>query len=124
MDADKTQQQEPHRRAAREAIAESAKAPFGRKDYLNAVRQLPMLLVRHGLGQTLAYFQTRGTGQGRSPYDLVTRQLDRWLLTVMGVSARTALTAISTRDSRFYREATQQAWLFVRALCEELKEGS
>jgi hypothetical protein len=44
------------------------------------------------------------------------RQLDRWLLVSMGVSARSALGAISSHDSRFYIEASEYAWLFVRAL--------
>ena len=44
------------------------------------------------------------------------RQLDRWLLTNLGIADRSALSAIAARDSRFYREASELAWLFVRAL--------
>jgi len=85
-------------------------------NYKSVVRQLPMLLQRHGLGQTLAYLQVRGGGSSTSAFDLVLRQLDRWLLAALGVSGRGFLAVLSTRDSRFYREASEQAWLFVRSL--------
>jgi hypothetical protein len=124
MEADKSDAHVPHRRAAREAIAEAGRGAFPMGNYVVAARQLPALLQRHGLGQALAYLQTRSTGQGTSPYDLLVRQLDRWLLTVLGVSGRSALAALAARDSRFYREASEQAWLFVRALREGLEKGS
>src|SRR5436309_3392312 len=120
MDVDNTLELEPHRRAAREALEEARKSPIQRKDYTHTVHQLPMLLQRHGLGQTLAYLQLRGSGKPHSPYTLLARQLDRWLLIALAVSARSALAALSSRDSRFYREASAQAWLFVRALREGL----
>jgi len=116
MDADNLLEQQPQAQAAKEAIAEAARARMVMKHYTLVVRQLPMLLQRHGLGQTLAYLQQRGGGTPASPYDLVARQLDRWLLKTMAVSARGALAALSGQDSRFYREASDQAWLFVRAL--------
>src|SRR4051794_20263970 len=102
--------------AARQAVAEARQARFPFGNYTLAVRQLPALLQRHGLGQTLAYLQMRGGGNPASPFDLLTRQLDRWLLQVTDASARGALAALAARDSRFYREAAEQAWLFVHAL--------
>jgi hypothetical protein len=107
----------PHLQAARQAVAEARQGrwPF-HNSYVPAVRQLPRLLQRHGLGQTLAYLHLRGAGNVNSPYDLVARQLDRWLLQATGVSARGALQALSARDTPFYREATEQAWLFACAL--------
>jgi hypothetical protein len=124
MDANNVMEHEPHRQAAREAIAEAAKGSFPMKHYTQVVRQLQMLFHRHGLGQALACLQLRGGGKPASPYLLLARQLDRWLLTTLGVSARSALAALSGRDSRFYREASEQAWLFVRALREGLEETS
>jgi hypothetical protein len=108
--------------AARQAVAEARQARFPFANYTLAVRQLPALLQRHGLGQTLAYLQMRAAGNPTSPFDLLTRQLDRWLLEVTGASARGALAALSTRDSRFYREAAEQVWLFVHALCVYVEE--
>jgi hypothetical protein len=122
MDTDNALGHAPHRQAAREALAEAGKGPFPRKHYTQVVQQLQMLLQRHGLGQALACLQLRGGGKPTSPYHLLARQLDRWLLTTLTVSARTALAALSARDSRFYREASEQAWLFVRALREGLEE--
>jgi len=114
----------PQSQAARQAIGEAAKPPFIIKQYGLVVRQVAKLLHRHGLGQTLAYIQLRCTGRPNSPYDLLGRQLDRWLLASLGVSASSALAAISTRDSRFYLEASEQAWLFLRAVRQGLEESS
>ena len=111
------------RRAAREALAEGSRPPYILQNYVSAVRQLPKLLQRHGLGQALAYLQMRGEGRPNSAFTLLARQLDRWLLTNLGVSDRSALAALSSRDSRFYREASELAWLFVRALFESTEEA-
>ncbi len=110
----------PHQRAAEEAIAEARKVP-SMNYYLQVVQQFQMLLLRHGLGQALACLQQRASGKPGSPYSLLIRQLDRWLLTTQAVSGRSALAALASRDSRFYREASEQAWLFVRALREILE---
>jgi hypothetical protein len=111
------------RRVAREALAEGGRHPFILQNYLAVVRLLPKLLQRHGLGQALACLQLRGEGRPNSTYTLLARQLDRWLLTNLGVSDRTALAALSTRDSRFYLEASELAWLFARALLESAEEA-
>ena len=116
MDPTDTIEQTPQLLAARQAVAEAAKvATLARAAYRQTAHQLPMLLQRHGLGQTLAYLQMRGDGRPASPFNLLSRQLDRWLLASLAVSGRSALAVLSGRDSRFYREATEQSWLFVRA---------
>jgi hypothetical protein len=122
MNTENSLEHEPHRQAAREALAEAAKGPFPLKHYTQVVQQLQMLIQRHGLGQSLACLQMRGDGKPTSPYSMLVRQLDRWLLFSMAVSARSALAALSTRDSQFYREASEQAWLFIRALRQDLEE--
>jgi hypothetical protein len=106
----------PQVQAARQAFAEAGQGRFQLKDYVYVTKQVPRLLQRHGLGQTLACLQLRGGGNANSPYDLVLRQLDRWLLEATGASGRSALAVLSARDSRFYAEASEQAWLFVWAL--------
>jgi hypothetical protein len=111
------------RRAAREALAEGSRPPYILQNYVFTVRQLPKLLQRHGLGQALAYLQMRGEGRPNSAYTLLARQLDRWLLTNLGVSDRSALAALSARDSRFYREASELAWLWARALVDSAREA-
>jgi len=122
MNTDNALEHEPHRQAAREALAEAAKGQFSLKHYIQVVQQLQMLFQRHGLGQTLACLQMRGEGRPTSPYNMLVQQLDRWLLFTMAVSARSALAALSTHDSQFYREASEQAWLFIRALRQGLEE--
>jgi hypothetical protein len=123
VDADNALESTPQMQAARQAVAEAMKVPtMVRLYYRQHARQLPMLLHQHGLAQTLAYLQLRGEGKPTSPFSVLLRQLDRWLLASMAVSARSALGAISSRDSRFYLEASEQAWLFVRALRRVLEE--
>jgi hypothetical protein len=106
----------------RKAIVEGSTHPHQRHNYAPLVKQLPLLFQRHGLGQTLAYLQVQGGGNPRSPADLVLRQLDRWLGGALNVSTKGTLAALSTRDSRFYREASEQAWLFLTALRRCLEE--
>jgi hypothetical protein len=122
MNTENVLEREPHRQAAREALAEAAKGQFPLKHYLQVVQQLQALFQQHGLGQTLACMQMRSDGRPNSPYSMLVRQLDRWLLFSMAVSARSALAAVSTHDSQFYREASDQAWLFIRALRQGLEE--
>ncbi len=114
----------PQKQAARQAITEVGKAPYVIKQYGIIVRQVAKLLQRHGLGQTLAYLQLRGSGRPGSPYNLLGRQLDRWVLAALGISARSALEAIASRDSRFYLEASEQAWVFLRAVRQGLEESA
>jgi CRISPR/Cas system CMR-associated protein Cmr5 small subunit len=113
----------PHEQAARSSLAEVRQTRVQMQNYKSTVRSLPSLLQRHGLGQTLAYLQVRGGGNANSAFDLVLRQLDRWLLAATGAPGRTALAALATRDSRFYREASEQAWLFVRSLSAQVEEA-
>jgi CRISPR-associated protein (Cas_Cmr5) len=122
MGIDRAVPRAPHRQAAHDAVAEAGRPPMVMKNYVLAVRQLTMLIQRHGLGQALAGLQLRSEGRAASPYSLLARQLDRWLLASLGVSDRTALGALTSRDSRFYREATELAGLFVRALREAVEE--
>jgi CRISPR/Cas system CMR-associated protein Cmr5 small subunit len=110
------------KRAAREAVAEGGRPPSIQQNYKSVVRQLPKLLQRHGLSQALACLELRADGRSNSPYTLLARQLDRWLLTNLGVTDRTALAALSSRDSVFYREASEMAWMFAHALGEAIKE--
>jgi hypothetical protein len=123
MDIDDAILRVTQRRAARDALAEGGRPPFNIQHYIIVARQLPKLLQRHGLGQALACLELRGEGRPNSAYTLLARQLDRWLLTNMGVTDRTALAALASRDSQFYREASELAWLFARSLCEAAGEA-
>src|SRR5438309_5594474 len=107
MEADQRLETRLHQRAVRDAIAEAARLPFPRIHLAAVAKSLPKVLKRHGLGPTLVYLQMRvGGSKGPTPYDLIARHLDRWLLAATGGSGRTALAALATRDSRYYREAT------------------
>ena len=124
MDALDAIEHSPQDQAARQAIGEVGKVPAKIKEYGQVVRQVAKLLQRHGLGQTLAYIQLRSSDRPGSPYNLLGRQLDRWVLGALGVSAPSALVAIVRQDSRFYLDATEQAWLFLRAVRRSLEESS
>jgi hypothetical protein len=113
----------PHKQAARQALADASKPPFSVKQYSLVARQASKMFHRHGLGQTLAYLQLRSSGRTDSPYDLLARQIDRWVLAALAVSAPSTLAALSSRDSRFYLEASEQAWLFLNAVGDSLKEA-
>ncbi len=124
MDTINTDEYSPQTQAARQAIVDAAKGPLIRKEYGIALRQITKLMQRHGLGQTLAYIELRSAGRPGSPYNLLGRQLDRWVLAALGISARSALEAIASRDSRFYLEASEQAWVFLRAVRQGLEESA
>ena len=109
-------------RAAREALAEGGRQPYILQNYLAVVRQLPKLLSGTAWGRALACLELRAEGRPNSVYTFLGRQLDRWLLTNLGVSDRTALAALSSRDSQFYREASELAW-HVRALALRSGQG-
>src|SRR5580704_16058936 len=102
MDIDSAILRITQKRAARDALAEGGRPPFIMQNYILVVRQLPKLLQRHGLSQALACLELRGEARLNSAYTLLARQLDRWLLTNLGVSDKTALAALSSRDSLFY----------------------
>ncbi len=123
MDPNKALALEPQGHSARQAIAEAGRLPFSRSHLVAVVRSLPAVLRRHGLGQTLAFLQMRGgAAKGPGPHEFVAKHLDRWLLSVTGASGRTALAALAAQDSRFYREASEQAWRFLRELRAALEE--
>jgi hypothetical protein len=113
----------PQVQAAEEAVAEARqRQPMPFAGYAGVVRQLPQLLHRHGLGLTLAYLQMRGGGNRNSPFELTFAQLERWLFKALGLSGRGILGTLCGHDSRVYLEASQQAMLFARALCERVEK--
>ena len=122
MTATKDYLPRPQVQAAAEALAEARQNRMNPAGYRTVARMVPGLLQRHGLGLTLAYLQMRGAGNPNSPYELVYRQLDRWLQKSMGVSARGFLGVLCNRDSGFYLEASGQAWFYARALAVCVEE--
>ena len=122
MDVKSTVEQGPQWQAAREAVREAKQARLVMKNYTQVVHQLPLLLQRHGLGQTLVYLRMRGGGNPASHFDLLARQLDRWLQESVDTSPRGALVTLAAKDSRFYREASEHVWLWVRALRASVEE--
>jgi hypothetical protein len=107
--------------AADEAVVEARRGQFPFASHAGVVRQVPVLLHRHGLGVTLAFLAMRAGSNRNSPFETVRRQVDRWLLGRMGLSGLGALAALCGRDSKLYLEAASQAVLFARALCERVE---
>ncbi len=123
MDAPWVNQVSPAARAAETAIADARRRTVI-KHYCQIACQLPAILHRHGLGQLLAYLKVQGGDRKASPYRVLAEQIDGWLLEATGVSARSALAAVTARDSGFCLEATEQTWLFLRALRDRLESHS
>lgn len=84
--------------------------------YISTVAELPLLLNRHGLGQTLAYLQLRGAGRDSSPYDFVYQQVARRLVQLFPVGETDVLTFLTRCTSRQYLLMAEEARLFAAAL--------
>ena len=114
---------QPLYQSTAEQAVDEAKHTLGQlKHYTLVARQLPLLLRRHGVGQTLTYLHMRGGGRSTSHFELLAQQLDRCLAEMLGTKQQQALAALTQRDSRCYREATEQIQLFLRALASCLEE--
>lgn len=85
-----------------------------RAHYEMLVRNLVLLIGKHGLGQTLAYLEARGTDRYDSPYQLLAGHLAHWLATTLDLDE--ALSALTTEDSELYMQATDEAYRFALAL--------
>lgn len=84
--------------------------------YISTVAELPLLLNRHGLGQTLAYLQLRGAGRDTSPYDFVYQQVARRLMQLFPVGETDLLIFVTRCDSQQYLRLAEEARLFAAAL--------
>ncbi len=84
--------------------------------YISTVAELPLLLSRHGLGQTLAYLQLRGAGRDTSPYDFVYQQVARRLMQLFPVGETDLLIFVTRCDSQQYLRLAEEARLFAAAL--------
>lgn len=84
--------------------------------YLSLVRQLPLLLHQHGLGQTLAYLQLRGGDRTQSPYQLALQHLTHWLAMNLDVPEEDLLKHLTRSDSDVYLQATEKARHLLLAL--------
>lgn len=91
------------------------------KQYTLLVKQLPLLVRRHSLGQTLTYLYLRGGGRPNSPFELLAQQLDRQLAELLQTRQQ-ALLNLTQSDSRCFREASEQIQLFLVALIRSLEE--
>lgn len=80
--------------------------------YRQVAAMLPRLIRQHGLGQTLAYLQARGKDQASNAYQMVFEHLCLWLAEALDVRDEEFFKTLTTRDSRFYLHATEEAWHF------------
>lgn len=88
--------------------------------YAQLVGELPLLLGRHGLGQTLAYLVMRGGGRESSPHELVYRQVTRRLAQLYPLSNDDLLTHLTRVDSKQYLRLAEETRLFAQALYAEI----
>lgn len=88
--------------------------------YVQLIGDLPLLLSRHGLGQTLAYLVMRGGGRESSPYDLVYRQVSRRLAQLYPLATDDLLTHLTSVDSTQYLRLAEETRHLILALFAEI----
>lgn len=82
------------------------------KDYGTLARDLPSLLHTNGLGQTLAFLQSKKDG-----HRLLLQHVSAWVMGQMGVQDMDLLDwVISIADGQEYRRATAEAMAFAEWL--------
>ena len=101
--------------AAARCLAE-ARAIQRLRQYEDLVGQAWLFLHQHGLGQTLVYLQARGGNRPESPYQLLFEHLARQLAARHPRLSNDILAALVKEDSRVYRQASTEAWEFLKAL--------
>lgn len=98
---------------AREGVSIDAKA------YVPLVKSAPALIMNNGLMQALAYYESKGNGDGKDPHELVSRHVLQWLHKsglVPAVDFDEAMGALHRSDSRTYRRATEEALAMLKWL--------
>lgn len=116
--------QPAYREAAEQAVAEAKHALKQLKHYEQVARQMPLLLRRHGLGQTLTYLSLRGAGRPNSPFELLALQLERYLSETLDLETKPLLSALTQSDSTLYLTVTEHTRLFLAELIYRLEETS
>lgn len=101
--------------AVSRALDEAQKHPQYRH-YTIAANTLPLLLHKHGLGQTLAYLQIRSDNRPNSPYMLLFEHLKRRLAQLYPITADNILDHLTQVDSVQYRRLAEEARDFTIAL--------
>ncbi len=84
--------------------------------YGDIASSLPLLLHRHGLGQTLSYLQIRGGGREQSPYTHVYRHLAERLNAVFSLPDDDLLNSITRLNSQQYLRLASEAHAYALAL--------
>ncbi len=108
-------------RFAREAV-EKALSSVHLTHYSEAASAIPLVLHRHGLGQTLSYLQIRGGHRERSPYTLIYHQLAERLNAVFSLPDEDLLSSVTRLDSRQYLRLASEAHAYALALRRAAKE--
>ncbi len=107
---------------AQRAVEEaSQQTPF--THYAMIISSLPLLLHRHGLGQTLSYLQIRGGDREQSPYTVVYRQLTERLNAVFSLHHSDLLNSITRMSSPQYLQLAIEAHAYAIALCQAVNEA-
>lgn len=112
-----TRKQVPNDRATAviQSLGEAYNHPHFRQ-YANMVYRLPMLLHKHGLGQTLAHLQIRSNNGRNSPYTLLREHLTRRLAQLYPIDDDDLLAHLTKMDSRHYRQLATEAREFALVL--------
>ncbi len=107
---------------ARQAV-EEAMQQTSFTHYAMLVSSLPLLLHRHGLGQTLSYLRIRGGDRERSPYLVLYRQLTERLNAVFSLRDSDLLNSITRMGSPQYLRLSMEAYAYALALRRAVNEA-
>lgn len=109
--------------AAQQAVAEATQSRVQLKHYALVVKQLPLQIRQHGLGQSLLYLKQRGAERETSPFLVLYRQIGRLVGPVFAADGD-ALGMITANNSHSYLRATQQTQTFLSNLTVLLEKFS
>ncbi len=112
-------------RRAQFALNRVQVVPAGiRKEYARLVRRLPVMVLRNGLGQAIAFHVAQAKDQLDSAPGQIVRDLSEWLIRERDIykgdpgSLKALITAITDSDSIAYRRAQAE----VLALLDWMKK--
>jgi CRISPR-associated protein Cmr5 len=93
------------------------RVPDGKKkDYSSLAKSAPVMILTNGLGQTLAFFNSKLNGSNE--YALLYNHLDQWLSRTIPWTASLAgspklIERVISENSQVYRMATEEALAFL-----------
>lgn len=85
-----------------------------KKKYRGLAREVPILILTNGLGQTLAFLKSKAGSNSNDPHAIIYGHISQWLSQQLRwQSPGELLKQVITVDSNKYRQATTEALSFL-----------